>query len=259
MATTTMGAPAGSSSGNTLSSLSTLSKARKKGLEFNEVKVCRGYQNKMGTIDTNTANVGGSIMINQIKKNHTVNMMSMKKRVDNDLPWSYKYSKNFNVARVSPPKKIKSLAPLKEIRSSPTNKQPHSAREYTSKGSKLDLNKDHKIDPTQDIEDPEDQEIYEKFLDMLRRRKTIELARRIASSVFLEAEEQMLLNAYSGVPQYVEGFISTTCSSDPSKEEEVDENFGEVEEASFNSESHEEVQNGNIHSHTPIEENSKDE
>lgn len=81
-------------------------------------------------------------MINQIKKNHTVNMMSMKKRVDNDLPWSYKYSKNFNIARVSPPKKIKSLAPLKEVRhasgSSPS-KQPHSAREYTSKGSKLDL------------------------------------------------------------------------------------------------------------------------
>lgn len=121
--------------------------------------------------------------------------------------------------------------------------------------------KDHKIDPAQDIEDPEDQEIYEKFLDMLRRRKTIEEARRIASTVFLEAEEQMLLNAYSGVPQYVEGFISSnSCGTDtPSKddEEEVDENFGEIEEeAPFTSESHEDTKNEgkNQYSRAPHEE-----
>src|SRR3989338_9320722 len=72
--------------------------------------------NKLGTIDACTANVGGSIMIDQIKKNHTVNMMSMKKRVDNDLPWSYKNTTQVKVnsgrQRVSPLKKPKTLSPI---------------------------------------------------------------------------------------------------------------------------------------------------
>ena len=73
------------------------------------------------------------------------------------------------------------------------------------------------------LENAEEQEIYEKFLDLLRRRKTIEDARKLASSVFLEAEEQMLLGAYSGVPQYVEGFISKEDENQDEKMEDLEE------------------------------------
>jgi len=80
----------------------------------------------MGTIDATTSNVGGTIMINQIKKNHTVNMMTMKKRVDNELPWAYKNSnKKFNVnssQRLSPLKKGKT-SPLKDNRLHPLGSQ----------------------------------------------------------------------------------------------------------------------------------------
>ena len=77
--------------------------------------------NKLGTIDACTSNVGGSIMINQMRKNHTLNLMTMKKTVDNGLPWSYrKNTKTSNASPMrastnSPNLKNNSLNCLKEV------------------------------------------------------------------------------------------------------------------------------------------------
>ena len=102
--------------------------------------------NKLGTIDACTANIGGSIMIDQIKKNHTVNMMSMKKRVDNELPWSYRnVPANFNLnRRVSPLKKPKTLSPIntKDNRMATLSSTQQHRGAHTERGgskSKLDL------------------------------------------------------------------------------------------------------------------------
>ena len=76
------------------------------------------------------------------------------------------------------------------------------------------------------MEDAKDQEVYEQFLALLKKRKSVEEARKIAVSVMNEAEEQMLLHSYNGVPPYVEGFIGTKeenreVNQEVNREEEV--------------------------------------
>ena len=101
---------------------------------------------------------------------------------------------------------------------------------------KLICFRDFRIDPTHDLGDVKDQEVYEQFLTLLKKRKSVEEARKIAISVMNEAEEQMLLHSYNGVPQYVEGFIGT-------KEENREEN--NVEKQKENREEHVPTDNAN--------------